>query len=95
MTSGLYKARVVIQLNNGVNDPQGLTVRDSLYELGFDQVQNVRVGKIIIIDVAATNTDQAHQCVEAMCNDLLANPVIESFEVETLELISAGAEASS
>jgi phosphoribosylformylglycinamidine synthase PurS subunit len=95
VTTGLYKARVVIQLNDGVNDPQGLTVRDSLYELGFDQVQNVRIGKIVMIDVAAVNIDEAEQCVEAMCSDLLANPVIESFEIETLELGSAGAETSS
>lgn len=95
MTSELYKARVVIQLNEGVNDPQGLTVRDSLHELGFAQVRNVRIGKIITIEVAATNTDEARGFVTAMCSDLLANPVIESFEIETLELVSEGIKTSS
>ena len=95
MTSELYKARVVIQLNEGVNDPQGLTVCDSLHELGFAQVRNVRIGKIITIEVAATNTDEAQVFVTAMCSDLLANPVIESFEIETLELASEGVETSS
>ncbi len=73
------KARVHVMLKNGVLDPQGEAVRHALGALGFDGVNGVRQGKVIELDLAegATEAD-----VNAMCEKLLANTVIESYSVE-------------
>ena len=73
------KARVHVMLKNGVLDPQGEAVRHALGALGFDGVRGVRQGKVIELDLedGATEAD-----VEAMCEKLLANTVIESYSVE-------------
>jgi len=73
------KARVHVMLKNGVLDPQGEAVRHALGALGFDGVNGVRQGKVIELDLndGATKAD-----VEAMCEKLLANTVIESYTVE-------------
>ena len=73
------KARVHVMLKNGVLDPQGEAVRHALGSLGFDGVEGVRQGKVIELDLndGATKAD-----VEAMCEKLLANTVIESYTVE-------------
>ncbi|MBK0328375.1 phosphoribosylformylglycinamidine synthase subunit PurS [Rhodobacteraceae bacterium F11138] len=75
------KARVHVMLKNGVLDPQGEAVRHALGALGFDGVTGVRQGKVIELDLAdgATETDVAE-----MCEKLLANTVIESYQVEIL-----------
>jgi phosphoribosylformylglycinamidine synthase len=76
---GAMKARVHVMLKNGVLDPQGEAVRHALGALGFDGVNGVRQGKVIELDLAdgATEAD-----VNAMCEKLLANTVIESYSVE-------------
>lgn len=84
MTAQLFRARVTVQLNAGVNDPQGLTVRGSLHDLGFTEVADVRIGKLINIELSAESESAAAQRVEAMCHQLLVNPVIESFDIEAL-----------
>ena len=89
MTGQLFRARVTVQLNAGVNDPQGLTVRGSLHDLGFTEVADVRIGKLINIELAAENESAAAQRAEAMCRQLLVNPVIESFAIEALELVAS------
>tara|TARA_R110002049_G_scaffold23545_6_gene83494 strand:+ start:18225 stop:18455 length:231 start_codon:yes stop_codon:yes gene_type:complete len=73
------KARVHVMLKNGVLDPQGEAVRHALGAMGFDKVNGVRQGKVIELDLAegATEAD-----VNAMCEKLLANTVIESYSVE-------------
>jgi len=73
------KARVHVMLKNGVLDPQGEAVRHALGAMGFDGVNGVRQGKVIELDLAegATEAD-----VNAMCEKLLANTVIESYSVE-------------
>lgn len=95
MTRDLFRARITVQLNVGINDPQGLTVRSSLHELGFKQVRDVRIGKLITIDLVADQATAAHKSLEAMCTKLLANPIIESFEIEDLTSISESAEPNS
>ena len=84
MTSQPYRVRVTVQLNAGVNDPQGLTVRGSLHDLGFAEVREVRIGKLINIELSAESESAATQRAEAMCRQLLVNPVIESFAIESL-----------
>lgn len=84
MTGQVYRVRVTVQLNAGVNDPQGLTVRGSLHDLGFTEVGDVRIGKLITIELSADSEPAAAERAEAMCRQLLVNPVIESFEIEAL-----------
>ena len=76
------KARVHIMLKDGVLDPQGEAVRHALGTLGFDGVQAVRQGKVIELDLSATDKTAAEADVKAMCEKLLANTVIEKYSVE-------------
>jgi phosphoribosylformylglycinamidine synthase len=76
------KARVHVMLKTGVLDPQGEAVRHALGTLGFDGVQAVRQGKVIELDLAETDRAAAEAAVRAMCERLLANTVIERYEVE-------------
>jgi phosphoribosylformylglycinamidine synthase len=74
------KAVVLIRPKAGILDPQGDAVRHSLQKLGFD-VATARVGRVVDLDVEADDRDDAHAKVERMCAELLANPLIESFEI--------------
>ena len=76
------KARVHVMLKDGVLDPQGEAVRHALGTLGFSGVTAVRQGKVIDLDLAATDRAAAEAEVRAMCERLLANTVIEKFTVE-------------
>ncbi|MEM6373997.1 MAG: phosphoribosylformylglycinamidine synthase subunit PurS [Pseudomonadota bacterium] len=73
------KATVHVMLKNGVLDPQGEAVRHALGALGFEGVGGVRQGKVIEMDLAEGTTEED---VNAMCEKLLANTVIESYRVE-------------
>jgi phosphoribosylformylglycinamidine synthase subunit PurS len=81
MTEQTYQARITVRLNAGVNDPQGNTVRDGLHALGFGTVRDVRVGKTIDLVLDADDEAAAGAEIDQMCRRLLANPVIEDFEV--------------
>lgn len=76
------KARVQVMLKDGVLDPQGEAVRMALGSMGFSGVLAVRQGKLIELDLAATDPVAAAAEVRAMCQKLLANLVIEKFTVE-------------
>lgn len=76
------KARVTVMLKNGVLDPQGEAIRHALGSLGFSGVTGVRQGKVIELDLAATDRAAAEAEVARMCERLLANTVIESWRVE-------------
>lgn len=76
------KARVHITLKNGVLDPEGKAIEGSLTSLGFDGIGSVRQGKVIEIDLTETDPDKARDAVEEMCKKLLANPVMENYEIE-------------
>jgi phosphoribosylformylglycinamidine synthase subunit PurS len=84
-----YEARVEITHLSGIADPQGATVERSLPALGYDNVSHVRVGKSIRLVVDAPDEAAALAQVDEMCHRLLANPVIEAYEVELTELASA------
>lgn len=73
------KAHVHVMLKKGVLDPQGEAVRHALGTLGFAGVEGVRQGKIIELDLADGTTEET---VREMCDKLLANTVIESYEIE-------------
>ncbi|MEE4119628.1 MAG: phosphoribosylformylglycinamidine synthase subunit PurS [Paracoccaceae bacterium] len=76
------KATVTVMLKEGVLDPQGEAVRAALGTLGFEGVESVRQGKVIELDLAATDRAAAEAEVRRMCEALLANTVIESYRVE-------------
>ena len=78
------KARVTVMLKNGVLDPQGEAIRHALGTLGFAGVTGVRQGKVIELDLAATDRAAAEAEVGQMCEKLLANTVIEGWKVEIL-----------
>lgn len=76
------KARVTITLKPGVHDPQGKAIERSLGQLGFDGLGEVRQGKTIEIELGETSRAQAETDVAAMCEQLLANTVIEDYRIE-------------
>jgi phosphoribosylformylglycinamidine synthase PurS subunit len=76
------KARVHVMLKAGVLDPQGKAIAHALNSLGFTGVNEVRQGKVIDLDLAETDPKRARESVEAMCLQLLANTVIESYQIE-------------
>jgi len=84
-----FLARVYVSLKPTVNDPQGLTIADGLRSLGFSEVEGVRAGKYIEIRLTAATADEARQRVDAMCDRLLANPIIETYRFEVEELLGA------
>jgi len=75
------KATVVVRPKQGILDPQGAAVEAALGHLGFT-VSEARVGKVVDIEVQAADADEARAAVEKMCEQLLANPLMESYEVE-------------
>ncbi len=76
------KARVHVTLKNGVLDPQGKAIHHSLEGLGFDGVEDVRQGKFIEIELSETDAEAAKKRASDMCEQLLANTVIEDYSVE-------------
>ncbi len=80
----MFLARVYVTLKPAVNDPQGLTVMGGLHSLGYETVEDVRIGKYLEIRVATDDHTQAESEVAGMCDRLLANPVIENYRF-TLE----------
>ncbi|MBM2822615.1 MAG: phosphoribosylformylglycinamidine synthase subunit PurS [Thermoleophilia bacterium] len=75
------RATVLVRPKQGILDPQGDAVQRSLRKLGFD-VSTARVGRVIDIELEADDPDDARARIERMCGDLLANPLIESFEIQ-------------
>ena len=75
------KATVLVRPKDGILDPQGEAVMGSLQKLGFE-VGSVRVGRVIDVELAASDESDARAQVERMCSELLANPLIESYEIE-------------
>ena len=73
-------------LKPSVNDPQGLSIRNALRTLGFDAVADVRAGKLIVVTLDASDEGAARAAVDQMSQKLLANPVIETFEVNLSEV---------
>ena len=78
------KATVLVRPKHGILDPQGQAVESSLRQLGF-AVDEARIGRVVDLDVEATDAIAARAEVERMCEQLLANPLIESYEIELAE----------
>jgi len=78
------RARVLIRLKQSILDAQGASVRRALEGLGFREVLDVRVGKVVDLDIDGDSREEARRRVEEMCARLLVNPVIEDFSVEVV-----------
>ena len=78
------KARVTVMLKEGVLDPQGEAVKHALNSLEYDKVESVRQGKVIEIGLSETSEELATTSIQEMCEKLLANTVIESYEIEII-----------
>ena len=78
------KATILVRPKPGILDPQGKAVEHSLKHLGFG-VEGARVGRVVDLEVEASDPQQARAEVERMCAELLANPLIESYEIEVAE----------
>ena len=82
----MYLAKVYITLKPTVNDPQGLTIKGALHNLGFASVQDVRAGKYIEVRLEENDPAKATERINDMCNKLLANPVIEHYRFDLEKL---------
>ena len=78
------KALITVTLKNGVLDPQGRAIAHALHALGFESVEEVRQGKLIEVTLKGADEAEARIELDAMCRQLLANPVIENYRVELL-----------
>jgi phosphoribosylformylglycinamidine synthase PurS subunit len=78
----MAEVEVFITLKNTVADPQGLAVKHALENLGYREVEDVRVGKIITIKLKADNKKALESKIEQMCKKLLANPIIENYKFQ-------------
>ena len=76
------KAKVKVTLKKGVLDPQGKAIEGALDHLGFSGVEHVRQGKYFEIELAETDRAKAEASVKAMCDKLIANTVIENYDIE-------------
>jgi phosphoribosylformylglycinamidine synthase subunit PurS len=82
-----YEARIDITHRPGILDPQGANIERALPALGYDNVRDVTVGKVITLALAAADQDAARAQVDEMCRRLLANPVIEDYAVTLNEVV--------
>ena len=82
----MYLAKIYITLKPTVNDPQGLTIKGALHNLGFTEVTSVRAGKYMEVKIEGNDYDKAQQQSNEMCSKLLANPVIENYAFELEEI---------
>jgi len=78
------KAKVHVTLKNGVLDPQGKAIQHTLSSLGFDGVNGVRQGKFLELDLDETDAAKAEAALVEMCEKLLANTVIEDYDIELI-----------
>jgi len=82
----MYLAKVYITLKPTVNDPQGLTIKGALHNLGFASVEDVRAGKYIEVRIKTNDLTKAKEQADEMCHKLLANPVIENYRFDLEEV---------
>lgn len=81
-----YQAQIYVTLRPSVLDPAGTAVQSGLKHMGYDTIEQVRIGKFIEVTLTAENEDQARQQLDHACDQLLANPVIENYRIDLKEL---------
>ncbi|EKQ71079.1 phosphoribosylformylglycinamidine synthase, purS protein [Leptolyngbyaceae cyanobacterium JSC-12] len=81
-----YFAQVYVTLRPSVLDPQGTAVQSGLKHMGYNNVEQIRIGKYIEVTLTAENSEDAKRQLDAICDQLLANPVIENYRFDLKEL---------
>lgn len=81
-----YQARIYVTLRPSVLDPAGVAVESGLKQLGYEGVEQVRIGKYIELMLSAANENKAREQLECICDQLLANPVIENYRFDLVEV---------
>jgi phosphoribosylformylglycinamidine synthase PurS subunit len=81
----MANARVYVTLKQQILDPQGQTILRALKSLGYDEVENLRVGKYMELQLSADDSPQLETRLSEMCEKLLANPIIEDYRLEVSE----------
>lgn len=81
----MYKATVNVTLRKSILDPKGKAAHHALQDLGLTDIDNVRIGKLIELNIDADHKDQAFEIAESACTKLLANEVMEDFEITIQE----------
>lgn len=81
-----YCGKVVVTLKPGVFDPQGMTIRNALHALSYREVEEVETGKYFRVTLEAKTKEEAERRIREMCDQLLANPVIERYTFEVQEI---------
>ena len=84
-----YQAKIYVTLRPSVLDPAGAAVRSGLHSLGYDTVEDLRIGKYLELTFSAPNEATAREQLDRMCDRLLANPVIEVYRFELTEVAQA------
>jgi len=83
-----YLAKIFVTLRPSVLDPAGVAVQSGLKQLGYDNVEQVRIGKYIELTLISTDEGTARQNLDRMCDQMLANPVIENYHFDLTEVES-------
>ena len=81
-----YQANIYITLRPSVLDPAGTAVQSGLKHMGYEQVEQIRIGKYIELKLSSTDETSARQQLDTMCEQLLANPVIENYRFDLVEI---------
>ena len=81
----MVRAKVRVELKNGVLDPQGVTIRNALVDMGYSEIASVKSGKTFDLEVDLDDRELVKEKLDEMCRKLLANPVTEQYSVEVLE----------
>ena len=84
-----YQARIYVTLRSSVLDPAGTAVESGLQQMGYTEVESVRIGKYIEMQLSAKDEEQAKQHLDEMCDRLLANTVIENYRFELTQMATA------
>jgi len=84
--SQVYQAQIYVTLRPSVLDPAGTAVRSGLEHLGFEDVDSVRIGKYVEMTLKADSEEEARRQLDVMCDRLLANPVIENYRFDVVEV---------
>ncbi|BDI14560.1 phosphoribosylformylglycinamidine synthase subunit PurS [Nostoc cf. commune SO-36] len=81
-----YLAKIFVTLRPSVLDPAGVAVQSGLEQLGYDNVDHVRIGKYIELTITTTDQKKARQDLDNICDQMLSNPVIENYRFELIEV---------
>lgn len=82
-----YKADIIVKLKNGVRDPQGSAIETVLKRVGLENNPKINVGKFFSIEIESENPETAKEKIEKIADEVLSNPILETYEIIRLEQI--------